>query len=295
VRVGIVTPVVTLLPDAHARWEETAGFDEVAAVARAADRLGYHHLTCSEHVAIPTRVASVRGGRYWDPLATFGALAVQTKQIRLATHVLVLGYHHPLAIAKRYGTLDRISDGRLILGAGVGSLREEFDLLGAPFDDRGARADDALRALRAAFGQERPAYAGPHYAFDDVVVDPCGVQRGVRIWIGGRTARSLRRAVELADGWVPFGLSRTQLADLLARARDTPAWEDRTTPLEIVLEPRPPVDPSGDPETTSERIDAIVAAGATALNLRFVHHSPGHYVEQLEAAAGLLRLLDAEA
>src|SRR5438270_11233400 len=105
----------------------------------------------------------MRGAAYWDPLSTFGYLAARTEQIRLATHVLVLGYHHPLEIAKRYGTLDRVCCGRLILGVGVGSLREEFDLLGAPFDDRGARADDALRALRASLSRTEPAYQGDHY------------------------------------------------------------------------------------------------------------------------------------
>ena len=148
-KLGIVTPALTLLPRAHATWEETATLAQVVDVVQEAERLGYHHCTCSEHVVVPVDVAAERGGRYWDPLATFGYLAAVTTSIRLATHVLVLGYHHPLAIAKRYGTLDVVSDGRLILGVGVGSLEEEFDLLGAPFPDRGARADDAMRALRA--------------------------------------------------------------------------------------------------------------------------------------------------
>ena len=69
-RLGIVTPVVTLNPRAHNVWEESAGLDELVAVAQAADRLGYHHLTCSEHVAVPGEAAATRGGRYWDPLAT---------------------------------------------------------------------------------------------------------------------------------------------------------------------------------------------------------------------------------
>ena len=109
-RLGIVTPVLTMLPRAHARWEEAAGIAEVERVVVEAERLGYHHVTCSEHVAIPRDVAEVRGARYWDPLATFGYLAARTSTIRLATHVLVLGYHHPLAITKRYGTLERVCD-----------------------------------------------------------------------------------------------------------------------------------------------------------------------------------------
>ena len=117
---GITTPVLTMLPDAHARWEQEGTIDDVVAVAEVADRLGYPHLTCSEHVVIPTDVAAVRGSRYWDPLATFGYLAAFTTRIRLATNVLVLGYHHPLEIAKRYGTLDQVCKGRLVLGLGSG-------------------------------------------------------------------------------------------------------------------------------------------------------------------------------
>ncbi|MGW8885417.1 LLM class flavin-dependent oxidoreductase [Streptomyces sp. NPDC055749] len=123
-RLGINSPVVTAVPGVHSPWERTAGIEELGAVAEAADRLGFDHLTCSEHVAVPADIAEQRGGTYWDPLATFGYLVARTRRIRFATQVLVLGYHHPLALAKRYGTLDRVSGGRLVLGLGVGSLEE---------------------------------------------------------------------------------------------------------------------------------------------------------------------------
>lgn len=285
---GVTTPVVTLLPGAHARWEEHGTIDDVAAVARAADRLGYDHLTCSEHVVVPQDVAPARGGRYWDPLATFGYLAACTERIRLATNVLVLGYHHPLEIAKRYGTLDQVSSGRLVLGLGVGSLEEEFTLLGAPFADRGARADDALAALRASLSRPLPSYDGPYYRYSGMVVDPCAHQEQVPLWIGGRTARSLRRAVELGDGWAPFGLRVDDLAAMIDAARATPAWAARSDPLEIVLQNGRPVDPGGDPATAARVLGRLVAAGATGLQVRLVHHSADHFVEQLEALAALV-------
>jgi probable F420-dependent oxidoreductase len=288
VKLGVVTPVVTRLPRAHATWEETAGIEEIARVAVEAERLGYHHLTCSEHVALPREVVDTRGGTYWDPLSVFGYLAARTTTIRLATHVLVLGYHHPLAIAKRYGTLDRVSGGRLILGVGVGSLREEFDLLDAPFDDRGARADDAIRALRAAWAQPKPSYSGKYYAFDGFVVDPRAVDPRTPVWIGGRTPRSLRRAVELGDGWVPFGIGRADLAEMIGRARDTEAWSARTAPLELVLQNEHPFDPGAEPERVREAAARLAGAGATTLNVRFVHHSLGHYIEQLAAMRELI-------
>ena len=286
-RLGIVTPVLTRLPRAHARWEADAGIDEVTRVVVAAERLGYEFATCSEHVAVPTEVAEVRGATYWDPLATFGYLAAQTTTIRLATFVLVLGYHHPLAIAKRYGTLDRISGGRLVLGVGVGSHDQEFALLGAPFAGRGAAGDDAMRALRETFGVAEPRYRGSHYAFEGFVVDPHGVQRDVPLWVGGRTGRSLRRAVELADGWAPFALTPDEVRRLLDRARDTEAFGARRDLLDVVLQPAPPLDPLEAPDSTRDTLAAHREAGATALALRFRHRSPQHYVEQLEALQSL--------
>ena len=287
-KLGILTPVVTLVPRGHARWERDATVDDLRRIAQAADRLGYDHLTCSEHVAVPRADAEVRGGRYWDPLATFGYLAAHTERIRLATDVVVLGYHHPLAIAKRYGTLDRVSGGRLVLGLGVGSLEEEFDLLGAPFEDRGTRADDALRALRAALGEPVPTYDGPYYSFSGMVVDPGAVQPHVPFWIGGRTARSLRRAVELGDGWCPFWLSAEKAATFLSRAAETAAWAARDRPLDVVLQTNRPLDPGGAPEEAAAAAGQLVAAGATILSLRLVHHSVEHYIEQLEAMTELV-------
>jgi probable F420-dependent oxidoreductase len=286
-KVGIVTPVVTRLPGAHARWERDAGIEEVTRIVVEAERLGYHHVTCSEHVAIPEAVAATRGATYWDPLATFGYLAARTTTIRFATFVLVLGYHHPLEIVKRYGTLDRVAGTRLILGVGVGSLVEEFALLDEPFEDRGARADDALRALRASWGREIPEYRGSHFEYSGLVVDPVAPSPQIPIWIGGRTARSLRRAVELGDGWVPFGLSPDGVASLLEQARETEGWAARHVPLDVGLQPGA-LDPTAEPGAASDAIEELRAAGATTLNVRFVHHSVEHYCEQLAAMRELV-------
>jgi probable F420-dependent oxidoreductase len=280
VRLGIVSPVVTANPGAHAPWEEGAGIAELARIAEAADRLDFHHLTCSEHVAVPSAIAAERGATYWDPLATLGYLAARTERIRLATQVLVLGYHHPLEIAKRYGTLDLVSGGRLVLGLGVGSLQEEFELLGAQFEGRGAVADDALAALRASLGRRTPSYSGTHFAFDDLVVEPHAVQDRVPLWIGGRTPRSLRRAVTLGDGWVPFGLGLDALAEMLDRA-DAPAG------FEVVLSAGRPVDALGAPDATAERIRRVRKAGATLVSTAVQAESVDHYCEQLEALAAI--------
>jgi probable F420-dependent oxidoreductase len=284
VRFGLTLPVVTRHPAHGAAWEEDAGPAEIARIAEAADRLGFGHVTCSEHVAIPRAVVGERGARYYDPLATFGFLAARTTRVRFLTHVLVLPYHHPLAIAKRWGTIDRLSGGRLILGVGVGTLEEEFRLLGVEFAGRGARYEDALRALRAAFGRREPAYEGTHYRFGGVVVDPCGVQERVPLWLGGRSARSLRRALVLGDGWDPFRLTADELGALLARARGWREWRERAAPFEVVLTPDRLLDPVEPAERRAlgELVERYREMGATTMNLRFRHRTLEHCLAQLE-------------
>lgn len=286
-RLGISTPVVTFYPPSASDWEDAAGIDDIARIAVAADELGFHHVTCSEHVAVPTHIAAERGGTYWDPLATLGYVAALTSRIRLATQVLVLGYHHPLEIAKRYGTLDAVSGGRVILGLGVGSLEEEFELLGAPFADRGARADDALAALRASLSVPEPEYHGRFYDYEGMIVRPHAVQDRVPLWIGGRTRRSLRRAVENGDGWVPFGLSVPELQAMLAAVPET---SSSSSPFDVVLSPDRKLDPLGDPGATVRALEAVSTAGATIAGVSITATDASHYCDQMvrlrELAAG---------
>ena len=274
-QLAVGSPVVTR---SGTQWADEGGIEDLARIAETADRLGYHHLTCSEHVALPAAELERRGSRYWDPLATFGFLAARTAHIRFATSVLVLPYHHPLEIAKRYGTLDAVSNGRVILGVGVGTLKEEFDLLGAPIDDRGPRSDDAIKALRVSLSQREPVYHGEYYDFEGLVVDPCAVQEHVPIWVGGRTRRSLRRAVALADGWCPFAVAPAEAAEWLAKV-DVPSG------FEVVLPPTARLDPLNEPAKTQEVLAQTVALGATLVISGFASESLQHYLDQLEALA----------
>ncbi len=277
VKLSIGSPVVTR---GFGGWDASAGISDLARVAEAADRLGYEYLTCAEHVAVPHAEIERRGARYWDPLATFGFLAARTQRIKFATGVLVLGYHHPLEIAKRYGTLDVVSNGRVILGVGVGTLKEEFDLLGAPFEDRGARGDDAIRALRAALSQREPVYHGEFYDFEGMVIDPCAIQEHVPIWVGGRTLRSLRRAVTLADGWTPFSVAPAQAQEWLQKF-ELPAG------FEVALSPIGRLDPIDEPNQTQDLLAATEACGATIVATGWATDTLDEYIERLEALAAV--------
>jgi probable F420-dependent oxidoreductase len=280
-RFGIGSPIVTFSnPES---WERKAGPKDLAAIAIAADRLGYWHMTCSEHIAVPD--GPYANSPFWDPVATFGYLAAVTERIRFVTYVLILGLHHPLAIAKHYGTVDMISGGRLVLGLGVGNVEEEFDGLGASFADRGARADDALRALKVTLSRREVSYHGSYYHYDQLIVDPHAVQPSVPLWIGGHSRRSFLRAIELGDAWIPppashRGPSPTELATMLA-AVDVPDGFD------IGVSSDPPMDPVTESSQCLDAVEVWRHAGATVMTVSFVHNSAAHYVEQLEAFAAL--------
>ncbi|WP_153407722.1 TIGR03619 family F420-dependent LLM class oxidoreductase [Nocardia macrotermitis] len=283
---GISTPVVLDIPGRSAAWEGTAGIEEIARIAEAGDRLGFDHLTCSEHVALAEHSTSTmlkggRGTRYWDPLATLSYVAARTRRIRLCTSVIVLGYHHPLALAKRYGTLDRISGGRVVLGVGVGTAREEFELLGASFTDRGRRADESIAALRAAFGRRTPEFEGEYFSFGDLVVDPHGVQEQLPIWVGGVSDAALRRATRLGDGWIPAAVSASGLRERLAECQPAAAHFD------VVVGTAQELDPIAVPERAEEVIGELGAAGATIVQPRLRHGSLTEYLEQLDALSRL--------
>ena len=174
-------------------------------------------------------------------------MAANTTRIRLLSHVVVLSYHHPLEIVKRWGTLDVASGGRVILGVGVGSLKQEFDTLGHTFEGRGASGDDSIRAIRASWGVRVPAYKGTHFDFGDLIVEPSGMDRPLEIWVGGRTRRSLRRAIELGDAWIPFKLKRDELEAMLADPEIRDLMAGRASPLDLIFPPEPPVDPRVSP------------------------------------------------
>jgi hypothetical protein len=159
-------------------------------------------------------------------------------------------------------------------------LKEEFDLIGAPFDDRGPRSEDALKALRASLSKRLPEYHGPFYDFGGLVVDPCAVQEHVPIWVGGRTLRSLRRAVTLADGWCPFAVTPSQAAEWLVRV-------DVPQDFEVVLPPTEHLDPVKEPSKTAEVLAETAALGATIVMAAFASATLEDYLEKLEALASI--------
>jgi probable F420-dependent oxidoreductase len=187
--------------------------ENVLAFARRMEALDYDSLWASDHIVIPHRIESrypysdtgafplPPGANFLEPLTTLALVAGVTERVKLGTTILVLPHRHPVLAAKCLATLDHLSGGRVILGAGVGWMREEIELLGAPFDRRGAWSDEAIRVMRACWRDERTRHHGQFFSFDDVGAFPKPARGDIPIWIGGHTARALKRVVALADGW----------------------------------------------------------------------------------------------
>ena len=280
---GTALPAVQQIPTRVRPWEKDVDGPKTLDAARAAEAAGFAWLACSDHPAVPVSRAQAMGPTWFDAGSTLAFVAGVTTRIRLLPHVLVLPYRHPLLVAKQYGTLDFLSGGRVILGVGVGSLQPEFDLLGVPFADRGPRADDALRAIRVSLAEREPSYQGPYYRFGGMVIDPFAVQQHMPIWVGGRTRRSLRRGVELGDGWMPFGLGVGEMAAMI-KSVDIPAGFD------LALSPDRALDPGGSAERVLDTIGQMEVIGTTVINARIVGQSLDHYLEQLEALASVAGL-----
>lgn len=194
-------------------WGPAATRETLVATARRVEALGFDSVWASDHVVIPFEIRSrypynATGDfplppttNFLEPLTALAVVAGVTERVRLGTTVLVLPHRHPVLAAKMLATLDHLAPGRVILGAGVGWMREEIELLGAPYDQRGAWTDEAIRVMRACWRDERPSFRGRFFSFPEVGLAPKPARGDIPIWIGGHTPRALRRVAELGDGW----------------------------------------------------------------------------------------------
>jgi probable F420-dependent oxidoreductase len=208
----------------------------IAPFAREAERLGFESLVLPEHVVLAVGATS----RYPysatgtfplpedcaipDPLDMLAFVAGITTSIGLATGLLVLPLHHPLQLAKRAATVDRLSNGRLRLGVGLGWLREEIEAAGVDFASRGERADETIDALRALFTSDPSTGArfdGRHFSFAGVQSFPRPARPGgVPIEVGGTSPAAIRRAAQRGDGWLSLALVGDELTAALRLLSD---------------------------------------------------------------------------
>ncbi len=219
-------------------------------VAQAAEAAGFESLWTAEHVVLPDPQAPPSPlppqVPILDPAVSLAYLAAHTERVRLGTGIIILPQRNPLVLAKELASVDVVSRGRLIFGIGIGYLKAEFDALGIPFEDKGARAMDYLAAMRAIWAEEKPAYEGRFVRFAGVQAYPRPVQRPhPPVVIGGHSQPAFRRAVEHASGWYGFALDLEDTARCVRGLEEAARAAGRPGGLqgfEVSVTPRIPLD-----------------------------------------------------
>jgi len=216
-------------------------------MARAAEDAGFERVTVSDHVIQPEKRVTPYpytedGTPRWapftdwpDPWVVIGAMSALTQRIRFFTSVFVLGMRNPFLVAKTVGTAAVMSGSRVELGIGAGWMREEFELLGQPFDGRGRRIDEMMDVLRLIWGGGWVEHHGEHYDFAPLEMSPVP-QQPIPIYVGGFSAPALRRAATRGDGWISDLHSTAELAELIPRVLALRAQGERADePFEILV------------------------------------------------------------
>jgi probable F420-dependent oxidoreductase len=206
--------------------------EPMLALAEKAEQVGIESLWTFEHVVVPVdykskypyspdgKMGVTPDTNFVDPLVALAAIAARTKRVRLGTGVNILSQTNPLYLAKQAASLDFVSKGRLMLGLGIGWLREEFDALGVPFERRGERFDDYVVALRKAWSGDVVEHKSDFVKWSGFKTFPIPVQRpGVPIVIGGSKGKAFQRIAKLGDGWYAPTSNIAQLEPMLKELR----------------------------------------------------------------------------
>jgi probable F420-dependent oxidoreductase len=210
-----------------------AGPEAIRRAAIEAEQVGFDDVWVSEHIIVPKDAAYPPSANFWDPVLTLTWAAAATSRVRLGTSVLVLPMRHPLPLAKELATLQNLSGGRLILGAGVGWLEAEFDALGVPFKERGRRMDEGIAMMRAVWNQDPVSFESKWIAakIDAMRSQPQPIAP-IPIWIGGSSDAAIKRALRL-DGWHGSRVSPDKAADMVKRLRAERPNQDFTISIRV--------------------------------------------------------------
>ncbi len=198
-----------------------AGPDAIRRAAIQAEELGFDDVWVSEHIIVPKDGGYPPSPNFWDPVLTLTWAAACTSRVRLGTSVLVLPLRHPLPLAKELATLQNLSNGRLILGGGVGWLEAEFDALGVPFRERGRRMDEGIAMMQAVWSQDPVTFEAKwiQAKIASMRSHPLPIAP-IPIWIGGSSDAALARAARL-DGWHGSRTPPEKAAEVVKRLRAT--------------------------------------------------------------------------
>jgi probable F420-dependent oxidoreductase len=221
-----------------------------AEIAQLAETAGFESVWTGEHVVLPDPQVPPSPvppeTAFLDPAIALALAAAHTRRVRLGTGIIILPQRNPVVLAKELASVDVVSDGRLIFGIGIGYLKPEFDAVGVPFTNKGARAVEYLEAIVTLWTAPQPAYRGRYVSFANIQALPHPVQKPhPPIVVGGQTPQAYRRAVTHGNGWYGFALDLAGVTACLGGLRS--AGKEHLRPsglgeLQISVTPRGPVD-----------------------------------------------------
>jgi len=281
------------------------GPDAVVRLARAIEQIGYDHIDMFDHVVMGVPIDGRPAGPYnpampiLEALMTLSHLAAVTSRVTLGTEVLVLPQRHPTLVAKQVSTLDTLSGGRVRLGVGVGWQESEYEALGEDFHTRGARMDEAIRLLRAYWGDAQIDFEGKHYRVTAMSMEPKPPQgRRLPIWVGGNSDAAYRRVGRLGDGWLASRVSDAESARRAIGEIHRHAEEAGRDPAAIGLSSMvasPPRDAEGkrfyaEHERVAARVAALQAMGfqCASINATAIFQAGARSVDAMIDALGAL-------
>jgi probable F420-dependent oxidoreductase len=278
-----------------------ANGEALSSFAREADRRGVASLWISDHVVFPrTATGSYPGGRfphppdkpYLEPVVALAAAAVCTTRARLGASVFILGHRHPVVMAKMLTSIDALSQGRLICGVGVGWWKEELEILGAPFRQRGRQADEILRIFKTLWSDDNPVFEGEFFRFRDIGFAPKPVQKPhPPIWVGGDSPGAFRRVVTLGDGWHATSKTPAQFREALPRLRavaDQAGRAFETIELSLRYTLRDDLLAQG-PQAVVDELVAYKRQGLRHILLEFRRDDLGRMLEILDLVTSTVR------
>ena len=224
--------------------------EAMSKVARTAEDAGYESLWTGEHVVLvdPQSGSSPipPESNMVDTIASLAFLAGITEKIKLGSGIILLAQRNPVVLAKELAGIDVLSNGRLIFGVGVGYVKEEFDIIGVPYEERGVRVTEHIEAIRALWAQEKPSFEGQFTKISGVQSNPRPIQKPhPPIIIGGSSTPAYRRAVKQGNGWYGFYEDVETTATSIKGLKEAAKKYERPTELgelEITMTPPGPVD-----------------------------------------------------
>ena len=284
-------------PEMHGVEDDMLSSGDVADVAVALERAGWDGFAFTEHPAPGARWLEAGGHQTLDPFVALAGAATVTTRIKLLTYLAVLPYRNPLLLAKAAATVDRLSKGRFILGAGTGYLKGEFRALGVDIDARNALFDEALDVLPLHWSGEPFSYEGATWSARDVIGRPRPHQDPIPIWLGGNAKITLDRVARRCQGWMPlvgpdamYATTRTpnpgtesEIGATIARLERDSA--DRDVKLDFVLSYADPSiqQPTRDVERHREAFGRLAEAGVTWTVVAHPPDEPAKILDFIEA------------